>query len=350
MKRHFVSAVLASVSAIAICGTALADAGEKSWRPNVVLLEAYFHGREALERIDDKIRHLDAEIGKNERSIRQAGEIVRRSEAQGNAKARALAEKALGNSLRTKERNEATKREYLSRRAALRHSIATVLQRMSPDAPGSETIRGVVTVSTGKVELLRKDGGKVFPSEGGDGVVRPGDEIRTYAGARAEVQLLDGRGTVVAGPDTRVKVLEDTPDRQVVEQIRGTVYTAVDRADDAVRRLWDGVKRYRDDLQTIGALDMEEWEKYLKLAAMRFSKRFELKTPTAVCGVRGTRFAVDVGEDGTTCLAVLEGSVEISCGAGAEKKVVEAGKRVTAVADRVFDPEPAGTMEAWWER
>lgn len=39
--------------------------------------------------------------------------------------------------------------------------------------------------------------------------------------------------------------------------------------------------------------------------------KHDYHTPTAILGVRGTTFTIDVGDDGTAMLAVLEGEVEI---------------------------------------
>lgn len=56
-------------------------------------------------------------------------------------------------------------------------------------------------------------------------------------------------------------------------------------------------------------------------AAMR--SKFQVRTPSAVCAVRGTSFAVDVSSAGETTLGLFEGKVALS--AGSEEKDMLAG-------------------------
>ncbi|TBR20095.1 hypothetical protein EPO15_13625 [bacterium] len=48
------------------------------------------------------------------------------------------------------------------------------------------------------------------------------------------------------------------------------------------------------------------------------SRRFAVRTPTAVCSVRGTEFGVDVGQDGRTSVALFEGQLGVQDNKGNE--------------------------------
>jgi hypothetical protein len=59
--------------------------------------------------------------------------------------------------------------------------------------------------------------------------------------------------------------------------------------------------------------------------------KFEISTPTATAGVRGTTFAVEVGQDGATDVFVYEGAVEVT--AGKQSLSVKAGQAMAVAGD-----------------
>ena len=76
------------------------------------------------------------------------------------------------------------------------------------------------------------------------------------------------------------------------------------------------------------------------LSALGGKTKFEVRTPTATAGVRGTIFYVEVDESGKTSVAVYEGEVEVEGDAGRE---TVAGGQQAEVADRpiIIDQPPA---------
>lgn len=82
-----------------------------------------------------------------------------------------------------------------------------------------------------------------------------------------------------------------------------------------------------------------------KLAAMRIAfklmvkKKFEVRTPSAICGIRGTEYSIQAAPEGTT-IEVHEGSVEVRDLKKTRSVVVEAGFKVT-----VPNEGPPGTPE-----
>lgn len=69
-----------------------------------------------------------------------------------------------------------------------------------------------------------------------------------------------------------------------------------------------------------------------------FSSRFEIKTPSAVCAVRGTEFDMDVAKDGGTEMNVSEGLVEVNDSKGA-RAVVSSEERIKIGMDGMAPPE-----------
>ncbi|HPG30675.1 MAG TPA: FecR domain-containing protein, partial [bacterium] len=61
--------------------------------------------------------------------------------------------------------------------------------------------------------------------------------------------------------------------------------------------------------------DIKMWIGKIQTKVNKFNSsqtKFTVSTPTAVCGVRGTQFSVNVDEDGKTTLGVKEGAVELT--------------------------------------
>ncbi|MFA6434000.1 MAG: FecR family protein [Elusimicrobiales bacterium] len=69
-----------------------------------------------------------------------------------------------------------------------------------------------------------------------------------------------------------------------------------------------------------------------------FSSRFEVRTPSAVCAVRGTEFDLDVAKDGGTEMNVSEGLVEVNDSKGA-MAVVSSEERIKVGMDGMTPPE-----------
>lgn len=74
---------------------------------------------------------------------------------------------------------------------------------------------------------------------------------------------------------------------------------------------------------------------------------YEVATANAVCGVRGTEFETQVGDDGSLRMQVIEGKVAVESDAGEE--LAEAGQQIEADEGGVEDPEATNgqTFDKW---
>lgn len=326
---------------------------------SLMLLNAWFRGQGALQRVEERIRSLREEIARNDESIRKASSIVAQASARGNQKAKAVATEALEKARRSREKNETTLREYERERLALRSSLATIHNLMGSDGGGGTPVTGVVAGVSGRVELFRKGGEKVTLSESGEGFLQAGDEIITYGDGRIEFQMLDGRGTTIVGPYSRVKMVEESPERVVMEQLKGKVYTAIDSLDGWIDRMRQGYRSWKGDLETVATADWKELRRYLEEETDELKRRlkheiekkmYRVRTPTAVLGVRGTRFSVEVDGDGGTMVHVEEGAVAVSDPSETRNCVVKVGEMVTIDHNGVNGPVAAGKVTGWWEQ
>ena len=69
-----------------------------------------------------------------------------------------------------------------------------------------------------------------------------------------------------------------------------------------------------------------------------FSSRFQVRTPAAVCAVRGTEFDIEVGKDGNTAMNVLEGLVEVNDSKG-DMAVVSSEEKIQIGMEGMSRPE-----------
>jgi len=346
--------ILVSVSALPVTASALEGVSARS----MVLLNAWFRGQGALERVEERIRGVREEIARNDATIQKASSIVAQATARGNDKAKAVATEALEKARRSREKNEVTRAEYEKQRLALRRSLATI-QNLMGEGGGSSPVTGVVTGVSGRVELFRKGGEKVTLSGVGEGFLQAGDEIITYGDGRLEFQMLDGRGTTTVGPYTRVRMVEESPERVVMEQLKGKVYTAIDSLDTWVDRMKQGYQSWRRDLDTVSTADWKELRRYLEEGTDELKLRlkheietrmYKIKTPTAICGVRGTRFDVEVTADEGTRICVEEGVVAVSDPSETRTFTVKGGETLSIDRKGVDGPVATGKVTGWWEK
>lgn len=81
-------------------------------------------------------------------------------------------------------------------------------------------------------------------------------------------------------------------------------------------------------------------------------RRYAVRTPTSVAGVRGTEFLLETTAEGDSALVVLRGEVEFGP-AGKEQRIsVHTGERAMLAADgSLRGPEPFDlkTLQPWWD-
>lgn len=136
---------------------------------------------------------------------------------------------------------------------------------------------GKLTFAQGNVFRAEKEEGPYRRiSENGD--VFEGDFIKTEADSRAEARLTD-RSVIRIGAESRVKIQKAVFNKDETKTVQVKVI----------------VGRF--------------WGKVTKLFGL---SSFEVETPNAVAGVRGTAFSVDSAADKSTTVRVFNGKVLIS--------------------------------------
>ena len=108
------------------------------------------------------------------------------------------------------------------------------------------------------------------------------------------------------------------------------------------------------DKNTVFAIDKTDKKKAgfsLKLGRLKaavagyFTSRFEVRTPSAVCAVRGTEFDIDVAPNGGTEMNVAEGLVEVNDSKG-NMAVVSSEERIKVTDEGMSPPETVSLKDA----
>lgn len=150
-----------------------------------------------------------------------------------------------------------------------------------------------VSALSGKAFVMRS-GTKVWTTAGGGYVMYAGDQLRTASGSNATISFDDG---------SRINL-----------EANGSFILQESSAGGTSLKLSIGVLR--------------AWvEKAL-------SRRFEVRTPTAVCSVRGTEFSVDVNIQGHTSIQMFSGMLAVADQRGNE--VVIRDQQSLNVTDKGF--------------
>ena len=247
-----------------------------------------------LERIRDearlKIRDAELTVSKTDRLLSRARE-------ENNPQAEVLAEEARSIALAAKLKY----RRVLDGAEAGISMARSYLEKANADS-GYTRDTGVF-FRTGTVHVRRGDTQVWNPPGEGAVALAPGDSVRTGSDGRAELRVMADGSRIDVAPSTTLKVIKNA-----IRLDLGKV----------LLRITKGINR--------------------KLI------RFRVKTPSAVCAVRGTEFAVFTEPDGRTVVSVFEGDVEVTGLNGGEPVILKAGQESVIYPDhsplppRKFDP------------
>ncbi|MBN2719862.1 MAG: FecR domain-containing protein [Proteobacteria bacterium] len=215
-----------------------------------------------------------------ERAAAKADEIVALAREENDPAAGQVAARARANALAAGARYQRVR----ARAEASLESAEGLSELVSRDSAAS---RGAgILFREGDVRIRRESNPQWQEPGQADRLLRPGDSIRTGKGGSVELRLMADGSRVDVGPETSFKVEDED-----------TVCLDFGKVLFDIRNWLEGKKR-----------------------------RFEVRTPAAVCAVRGTRFGVFTDPGGKSTLFVLEGEVEFA-GPGRKGAVAVSGSR-----------------------
>jgi hypothetical protein len=328
------------------------SAAQETSQNDGFLLSALFRTRGLIDRTTADLQKIDREIQENDRVIKKAEEIIVLAGQRNNKQAESVAQEALLKAREARKKNEETRARLETAGARSVAAYAAIKNRLASNR-GNESnsrIQGLVSQYSGRVEIFKKTGERSYLDGNDPGFLESGDAISTYGSSSAEVQILDGRGAVQLGEYSELKLQEDTPEKQVLELVRGKVYSTVEKMDAYADMLQEKTKQFGSDFLTVANVSEREYEAVIKSLRARAQKKFEVRTPAWVMAVRGTKFTVELKNGETTEIAVFEGSVEAGDLKGEKRVLVEEGFKVIMTKDGISGPQKIADVEKWWEK
>lgn len=153
---------------------------------------------------------------------------------------------------------------------------------------------------TGSAQRQQKEGAQWSPLRAGESLT-DGSVLKTLPRSRAKIILADG-SSILLYPNSLMTVADSSA---------------------------------RSPLLKMAAGKLKAW-----ISHARKRTKFEVKTPVAVCSVRGTEFTVAVGQSGETDIEVLKGLLGVRKVDGAgEEMPLGAGERLSVAADKPLTAE-----------
>lgn len=323
------------------------DVQKKNWLLGVIF---------KLENMRDKtiadIQKYEGDIQKCENTISKSDNIVRLAQQKGNVQAEIIAREASLKAQEARIKNREKKNSAELNKKKVENALATVKNELSNALSQPQKIKSVITNYSGRVEI-QKENGETFDFGKNQPVfLEQGDFIITYGNSSAELQFLDGRGSLKVGEFSRVKMEEDDKGTQILNMLKGKAHIAVEKMDEYLKMLDEKLKEYKEDISNIPE-ENEKFIKRLRAHIQHIQKKFEVRTQGGGGAVRGTEFLVFEDDKTGTEIIVLEGSVEMKGTKGEKTTIVNAGYKGTATKDGILsDPEKIdlSNLERWWEK
>jgi hypothetical protein len=346
MRKSIITAFvfMVSLNSFSVCDAQPMGPERSHWLLGVIF---------KLETMRDKaiadIQKYEGEIQKCDNTINKSESIVRLAQQNGNAKAEQIAREASikAQEAKSKNRDHKTSAELNKKRAEV--GLATVKNELSKALSQPQQVKSIITNYSGRVSIQKKNGEIIDVGGNQTRLLDKGDDIVTYSNSSAELQFLDGRGSLRVAESSRVKMEEDDTGTEVMRIIQGKVSIGVEKGETYQKMMEEKLKEYKEKVSNIP----EEYEKLWKGLKGRIQSRFEVRSPYGCGAVRGTQFLVYQDEKTGTDLIVLEGSVEMKGNEGDKTIVVNAGYKGSITKDGIVsEPQKMdmSKLERWWEK
>ena len=328
------------------------SAAQETRPDDAFLLGALFKAQDMRDRAAADLQKIDREIQENDRVIKKAEEIIVLAGQKNNKQAESVAREALLKAREARKKNEETRARLETAGARSAAAYDAIKNRLASnrDNGSNSRIQGLVAQHSGRVEIFKKNGEISYLDGNDPGFLELGDEMTTYGSSSADVQTLDGRGTVHLGEFSKIKIEEDNPQGQVLRLVQGKIYSAVEKMDDFTNMLQEKTKQFGSDFLTVANVSEKEYEAVIKSLRARAQKKFEVRAGAGGGAVRGTRFSVELKNGETTEITVFEGSVEADDSKGEKRVLVEEGFKVIVTKDGISGPQKIADIEKWWDK
>jgi len=299
---------------------------------SALCLSVYFDIENLKLKTEERIKSIESALEKNRQTINDVNNILAEiqkvqlsgteSQRKEAAAAEPVAQEAMLEAREAQKKLELQRVELQMELNLLKEEQNNITSNLCNELARPDA-GGLVKNCSGEVKIIKSGGREETCSK--YFAVREGDEIVTGEDGQAQAYLLDGRGRVSLGPNSRVNIIKSSSEGQILDVASGQVQVAIEKLEIFREKLKKWGASYREDLETI-----QEWFKDEKkqlelwLCKKGQGKKCE-KEPRAVIGPRGTYFIIDRQGENEAKIVVLEGQLEITITDKKKAVIVESG-------------------------
>jgi hypothetical protein len=208
-------------------------------------------------------------------------------------------------------------------------ALASVKKIMESVSSQTNKVNSVALKHTGNVSVIKQNGEKYALNSAQNPGIEAGDVISTSSDGFADLDFLDGRGSLTVGPDSKIKMYREKDSTNVLEVMNGKIYSHVLKPDEYEKKLLD-IKNCLDEdslHQLLSKNDIPLYDKYLMKMEARVQKKLEARVRvSAVLAIRGTQFTINVVNENSSELQVIEGKIEVFPANSTESVIVYGGQ------------------------
>lgn len=286
---------------------------------NAVFISSVVDLQKNITRLSDEISVYEKKILKNENTVSNSGRILKLARENNNKEAERISSEAI----MTSEKTISECRNFIvilnNKKKQYESALASVKKSLASDSALTDKIKAVSLRQTGRVAVTKQNGDQYELKSGQNQFLENGDIITTGNDGMVDLKFLEGRGSVTVGPDSKIKMLNENDSTAVMEVMKGKIYSGIIKADEYEKKM---VEMYQDfsadsllnSFSQFNSMTPEQRTRFIRNNVLKLfrKEKFEVRTPSAICGIRGTHFSIRVPNANTTELQVIEGKVEVT--------------------------------------
>jgi hypothetical protein len=315
-----------------ICGSLfLLTATNVFSQPSIsgVLLSSAVSFQKNISRLTEEIRFYEKKILKCENSVTNSERILKLSKENNNKEAGRISSEAILNYQKTIA--DCQKHILLLKDSKRKNESALSAVKKAMESGSSQTggVNSVALKHTGNVSVIKQNGEKYALDSSQNPGITAGDIISTSSDGFADIDFLDGKGSLTIGPDSKISMYREKDSTNVLEVLNGRIYSHVLKPDEYDNKLLD-IKKCLDEDSLhllVSKNDISLYDKYLTMMKAKVQKKVEAHVRvSAVLAIRGTQFTIRVIDENSSELQVIEGKIEVYPANSTESVIVYGGQ------------------------
>jgi hypothetical protein len=287
-------------------------------------------------------------ISRCEKTIANADKIISSAQEKNNLEAEKIAREASSKADAARRKyqrllNAARKREIQSQ--VNLDSVKRTLTQYSSLTP---SVNAVAMNYSGHITIQKANGEQFVLDESRSAFLETGDVIATSEDSKVELEFLEGRGNVVVGENSKLKMERKDDNTDVMNILQGKMKIEVLKIDDYEQKIQ---KEYEENKQNPSSIS-EAYEQMLGALRAKVKKKFEVRTPSCCLAIRGTEFIVNSADGAGSELIVIEGIVETQSLKDSSTILVNANQKAVINSDGVLSGPleiDISKLAKWWE-